>query len=240
MKLSLLLALFFCPLTAGAAWNPPAARNAALLAAAGGLTIGYETWVSRSMPDSPSGAMNKLSKGVANLGDGAVDGALIAASYAAGSLAGDEKLSGTALLAGKSFLIANAAGTVMKIAIGRSRPYTGRGDMSFRPFSFKTPTTSFPSGHTVSAFSVASVFASRYDGGAAPAVAYGLASLVAVQRVYSRRHWLSDVAAGAFIGTYVGRRVARAAAAKESPVVWLVPALGAEDGFSGLRAVYVF
>lgn len=238
MRKAFLLALLLGGLAARAAAQAYTARNALLLAAAGGLTIGYETWVTSLTPEKPSSSMNKISRGVSNLGDGAVDGALVVLSYAAGRAAGDKKLSDTAFLAGESFLVANAAGAVLKYTAGRSRPYADRGNMSFRPFTFKTATSSFPSGHTISAFSVASVFAARY-GGAVPAVSYGLASLVAAQRVYARRHWVSDVAAGAFIGACVGRRVAAAAAAKKEGLVWLMPEFG-PAGYSGLRAVYAF
>jgi len=240
MKFIVLLALFSFGSAARAAAESLALRNAAIITAVGGLTIGYEKWVSDSMPDRPSSGMRRISNGIAGLGDGAYDGAFIAASYAAGALAGDKKLSRTAVLAGESFLMANAAGTVLKSAAGRSRPYTGRSNLSFRLFSFKDHNTSFPSGHTINAFSVASVFASRYDSGAVPAVAYSLASLVAAQRVYARKHWLSDVALGAFIGTCAGKLVVKWEAGKKKDSVWLLPDLAGEGGYAGLRAVYVF
>ena len=57
----------------------------------------------------------------------------------------------------------NAVGSVVKYAAGRSRPYAGNGKRTFKPFIFKSYSTSFPSGHTVSAFAVASVYAAGYD-----------------------------------------------------------------------------
>ena len=55
---------------------------------------------------------------------------------------------------------------------------------------------------------VASVIATHYDDTRwVPMVSYGIAGLVGVERIASDNHWLSDVLAGALIGTLVGREV---------------------------------
>lgn len=69
---------------------------------------------------------------------------------------------------------------------------------------------SFFSGHTSVSFAGATmltVYAHEYDWGgdtgawAVPAVAYSLAGLTGYLRVAGRRHWLTDVLAGAVVGT---------------------------------------
>lgn len=52
---------------------------------------------------------------------------------------------------------------------------------------------------------MASVVAARSKGWPIPVLAYTAATIVAIDRVNSRVHFTSDVVAGAFIGTAIGR-----------------------------------
>lgn len=63
---------------------------------------------------------------------------------------------------------------------------------------------SFPSGHTSSTFAMAASLDGIY-GWQVGMPAYLLASLVGLQRIQSKAHYLSDVLSGALIGTLVGR-----------------------------------
>jgi membrane-associated phospholipid phosphatase len=94
----------------------------------------------------------------------------------------------------------------LKLAFGRSRPRDREEPYTFAPF---TGAESFPSGHTTQAFAIASVIASEYDATWVQVSAYGLASLVGIARMYTGAHFISDVAAGAMIGTAVGTTIAR-------------------------------
>lgn len=60
-------------------------------------------------------------------------------------------------------------------------------------------TKSFPSGHTASAFSGAFYIHSRYKNTTQGIIAYTLASFVAYSRAYAKKHYISDVVAGALI-----------------------------------------
>lgn len=100
-----------------------------------------------------------------------------------------------------------AAGIVtpsLKRIFGRSRPWAARGPFDFHSMSGNE---SFPSGHTTQAFAAASVFAAEAHPLWAKALIYGVAGGVATARLYHDAHFLSDVAAGATIGTVVGRSV---------------------------------
>ncbi len=81
----------------------------------------------------------------------------------------------------------------LKVTVGRSRPDGGR--------------HSFPSGHTALAFAGAPILTEQF-GWRVGLPAYVLASLVAVGRMEDRRHYLSDVLAGAAIGVAAGTLVA--------------------------------
>jgi membrane-associated phospholipid phosphatase len=98
---------------------------------------------------------------------------------------------------------------VLKISLGRSRPYVNNGPWAFDFPGTSNSTLSIPSGHTTAAFALSSVLASRISNPYATIGLYCLAALTASQRVYSDQHWLSDVILGASIGTAVGRIVAR-------------------------------
>lgn len=181
--------------------------------------------------------LDDVSKQAEKLGNGGYDLAIAGVGALAGYAFSDQKLTNTSILAAESFLAANAVGTAAKFVAGRSRPYTGDGKHMFHFFNFKTPRTSFPSGHTVSAFSVASVYACSYDSLAVKAAAYGLAGMVALQRVYADRHWASDVFFGAALGTATGRLVAAKAPGARNKVT-LLPVY--EPGYAGATAMLRF
>jgi hypothetical protein len=116
-----------------------------------------------------------------------------------GSLAAYGRLRGatgaTELARDLALAWALAGGTtgVLKVTVNRTRP--GGGDHSF------------PSGHTATAFCAAPVLSGRF-GWRVGVPAYLVASAVALGRMEDRRHYLSDVVAGAAIGIAAGTWVA--------------------------------
>ena len=113
-------------------------------------------------------------------------------------------------------LVANG----IKGVAGRARPYvvsdTNPRDFAFwRGYREGGDYKSFPSGHTTAAFAAAAAVTSetsrwwpRSTWYVAP-IMYGGAALVGVSRMYHRKHWASDVAMGAAIGTFSGLKVVR-------------------------------
>ena len=65
---------------------------------------------------------------------------------------------------------------------------------------------SFPSGHTITAFSFAPVV-TKYWGLGAGIAAYTLGTVTAFARVEGEHHYLSDVIAGATLGIVIGNMV---------------------------------
>jgi undecaprenyl-diphosphatase len=99
------------------------------------------------------------------------------------------------------------ANAVAKPLGGRRRP--DRADFQV-PLArqVKMPTsTSFPSGHSASAFAFASAVSGSWPAGGAPIRA--LATLVAYSRVHTGVHYPGDVIAGSFIGGAIGPSVAK-------------------------------
>lgn len=93
------------------------------------------------------------------------------------------------LLESSSYLLGSGWLNTFKLGFAKERP-----DHSAK--------NSFPSGHTFTAFVGAEIIRREY-GEEHPwlaVVAYGVATLVGVMRVYNNRHWAGDVLAGAGLG----------------------------------------
>lgn len=116
----------------------------------------------------------------------------------------------TGFIAMESYVFGAVFVRSVKALAGRARPNennTTNPHQWYGPF-IENPfvnQVSFFSGHTTTTFSIASVFAYRYkDTGWVPFVAYGLATLGGLERIYDKQHWASDVIVGAAIGTATG------------------------------------
>jgi len=143
----------------------------------------------------------------------------------------NSKSSATAMMALQSYLVSGLLVKVPKYLFGRIRPnawWEPGPDEWYGPGNGK----SFPSGHATSAFAVASVVAYQYrDKPWIPITSYGLATLAGVSRLYDNKHWVSDVFAGAVLGTVTGYFVCRQ---HERQKVRIVPVVG--DNLYGMQA----
>ena len=136
-----------------------------------------------------------------------------AALYVGGMIANDSYARRTALLAGEAVAGAEILTFALKDIDNRKRPAAfapagGFGDSWFEGSgSWIRSRGSFPSGHAIAAFSVATVFARRYGRRHrwVPYVSYGLAGLVGFSRVTQSAHFPSDVFAGAALGYSISR-----------------------------------
>ena len=133
-----------------------------------------------------------------------------ASLYAIGLLHKDSKMQRTALLAGEAMADGAIVQTLLKDATRRIRPtlYPASGWFTTNgaPTSYIRGNGSFPSGHTIEAFGVATIIARRYGNHRwVPYVAYGLASLAGFSRLTLNVHFLSDVFMGGAIGYSISR-----------------------------------
>jgi membrane-associated phospholipid phosphatase len=132
--------------------------------------------------------------------------------YAAGYWRRDAKMTNTALLSAEALASAEVLAVVFKTATNRLRPsdvppYTSFGDSWFEGGSrLSSSHQSFPSGHTIAAFSVATVVARRYGSHRwVPFVAYGAAAAVGFSRISLSAHFASDVFLGGVFGYSISR-----------------------------------
>ncbi len=121
----------------------------------------------------------------------------------------------TSYLATEAFVTSSIWVVAIKWLTGRERP-SAKNNFSKNPggewegpFAFFRRESgqsissfdAFPSGHTATVFSIATVFANQYSSNLIiPILAYGVASLVGISRIIENTHWASDVFVGALIG----------------------------------------
>lgn len=189
---------------AGPAWHPPSvppaqsrlspsARSVLVPLAVGGVL----TALAYSSEDP-----NRAARQLDNLGIGSdldpagsgwfyAAGVVSAAGY--GLAAGDAAAVDLAQDLTLAAALTTAAVYGLKVGVGRHRPDGG-------PHSF-------PSGHTALAFTSAPILTEHF-GWKVGVPAYVVASFVGASRMEDRRHYLSDVLAGAAIGLAAGELVA--------------------------------
>lgn len=126
-------------------------------------------------------------------GDGRVlySGALSA--MVVGAWRSDKRLQSFGRRSTTSLVVTSAAVWGTKLSVARRRPNGGA--------------YSFPSGHTATAFCAVPVVWHSY-GAKLGVAALGLATLTGLDRMEDRKHYLSDVIAGATLGIVIGDLVA--------------------------------
>ena len=138
--------------------------------------------------------------------------AVPASLYLAGLLRKDSKMTRTALLGGEAVADAEIVGSVLKAATWRVSPAGIPAGKNYSDSWFESGGSplrthgGFPSGHTVAAFSIATVVARRYGNHRwVPYAAYGTAALIGFSRITLSDHFTSDVFIGAVLGYSISR-----------------------------------
>ena len=132
-----------------------------------------------------------------------------------GSVSKDLKGKQVALLGTKAYLVSGLFSQITKHIFHRQRPYqaeTVPGKLNqYRiegPFTSHLSFTSMPSGHTISAFAVATIISSAYsDYKIVPVLSYSIATLAAISRVHDNKHWASDVLIGGAVGWSIAKLI---------------------------------
>ena len=123
------------------------------------------------------------------------------AVLASGLMLHDERLQKAGVISIGSILVNAAATSTLKKSFRRHRPNAATENDRFDGPFRDTEHASFPSSHTSTAFTVATSIATVYRGHRlVPPIAYGMATLVGLSRVYDNVHWATDVLKGAAVG----------------------------------------
>ncbi|POB15194.1 phosphatase PAP2 family protein [Halobacteriovorax sp. DA5] len=154
-------------------------------------------------------------------------GGAAAGSYFMGVVLEDGKLKKAGLYVVTSQIATQIVTEGFKKTFGRQRPNKDLG-----AYEFGTEGKSFFSGHSSGAWSFATVFAEIYkDNKVVPYLAYGVAALTSYGRLHDRKHWLSDVFAGAIAGHLITKLVIRMHESDDSQGGLMVfPSWNAESG----------
>jgi membrane-associated phospholipid phosphatase len=138
-----------------------------------------------------------------------------------------------------SFVVSGIFTQVIKFSTHRHRPDAGNSRGTWDGPGFSNSNLSFPSGHSSTAFSIATVIASEYnDIEFVPPLAYGIATLTALSRVNDNGHWASDVFLGSAIGYFTAKAVVNLHKYKENRNLSILPMTNGE--YAGLVLTYKF
>ncbi len=158
-------------------------------------------------------AFNGFNRSMPSTGTSAAIVAAPFALYGAGLLRKDSKMTSTALLAGEALADSEILTEILKPAVSRRRPSSLAPGGNFADTfaeggnRFSSSRNSFPSGHAITAFAVATVVSRRYGKQHrwVPIVAYGASAAIGLSRLTRSAHYTSDVFVGAFLGYSISR-----------------------------------
>lgn len=150
-----------------------------------------------------------------------------AAIFGATLLGDNYKLQDAAFTSFQSVINTAVTVNIFKFVAARARPVENEGTQDFD--FFEMGHTSFPSGHTSTAFALVVPWVVYY-----PNVAtYALMAIpvsTGISRIVEGRHWLTDVTAGAIIGSYWGYTLAKRHKNQTAPKIAMAPYMLAEGG----------
>lgn len=172
-----------------------------------GLAFSADRGLNDFMQRNQTPILEDLSSNYIRLGgEGYSLAGALAVTFIGSKIGKNDRLAYVTYRAGEAWIITAGATGLLKLLFHRHRPEENPDD----PFQFDGPSlsrnhVSFVSGHTSSAFAIATVFSQYYK--EKPWVAltsYSLATLVGLSRMYDNKHWFSDVIGGALLGTWIG------------------------------------
>lgn len=132
--------------------------------------------------------------------------------YLFGRAKGNQRARETGILGAEALIDSGIVVTAVKEITQRVRPSGGVSRSDFFDGG-----SSFPSGHSIAAWSLATVIANEYhDRPLIKFAAYGIAGAVSISRFTGQRHYLSDVLVGSAMGYGIGRYVYKAHHVKSS------------------------
>ncbi|HEX7071890.1 MAG TPA: phosphatase PAP2 family protein, partial [Rhodothermales bacterium] len=170
----------------------------ALIGAGAGIYALAQTdpGLNRALRDAAPSTDGPLFRAVEEFGNARVVRPAMAMVFLGSLASGNERFQDASFTTLESVVLANLLTNVLKAAFGRSRPYQDEGPSRFNPFSGNT---SFPSGHSATAFALVTPWMYYYPSPWTSGLLV-LGAGTALSRVASNVHWVSDVVAGSTIG----------------------------------------
>ncbi len=190
--------------------------------------------------DHKTTTTNNIGDEITDFGHGKFTPVILGGMYLYGHVADDGKMRKTVLLSIESFVLTGVFVQTIKYTTHRHRPNTDAPPHTFDGPSLQgtNSNSSLPSGHASSAFAVATVIASEYDNIIVPTLAYGIATITALNRVTHNAHWSSDAFIGAAIGYFTGKAIVASHRNGKQGDLSLTPIVS--DGLTGMTLSYRF
>jgi membrane-associated phospholipid phosphatase len=144
---------------------------------------------------------------VSNIGAAYTLVPIVAGFYGYGVVGKNAQAREVGVLGGETLVDSLIVVEALKTIAGRDRP--DNPDVGARGHFFKGG-ASFPSGHAIETWSLASLISHEYKhkgGKFVPYLAYGLAAGVTMARFAAQQHYASDLVAGGAMGWFIGRYV---------------------------------
>lgn len=181
-------------------------RDAVLVVGAIGVAALADRGLNGWIQDHRSSGGDAVARVFRNGGEPEVVFGISGGILAAGVVSGRPALrrAGGRVLA--SVVVAGLTTAAIKKLTGRLRPAETNEPFLFKPFADHD---AFPSGHATVAFALATSLSEEIDNRWASAALYTFATGTAWSRINDRRHWLSDVLAGAAVGLTAAKIIAR-------------------------------
>ncbi len=175
----------------------------AIFGAATGALIATDKWTVKELPNT-SGQV-KLGTFASRLGASYSLIPITAGFYFVGSAAHNDRFRETGLLSFETLIDTTIVETVVKAATHRDRPLEGDGTGAFWSGKGNIWNASFPSGHVINTWALASIWAHQYRHTiAVPIIAYGIGAGVIAARLAARKHFPGDVLPAAAMGWFIG------------------------------------
>ncbi|MBT3584865.1 MAG: phosphatase PAP2 family protein [Halobacteriovoraceae bacterium] len=142
-------------------------------------------------------------------------------AYIVGLVIKNKKIQKTALFYGKAAIITGIVAQGLKRVFHRERPGDDNSSNNFSGPGLHGDDLSFPSGHTITSFTLATFIAETWGHKSKiiPVLAYGAATIGGLSRVHDEAHWLTDIIFGAIIGHLVTKAILKADSSKSGFVI---------------------
>jgi PAP2 superfamily len=173
------------------------------LGAATGVTLATDTDAMRDLSRNPGFNKDSVNASNALLGG---EIAIPVTLYGVGLIKGDAHARETGILSGEALADSVVLDQVTKIIFRRERPLYNNASGDF--FSSNSGSNkSFPSSHSMLAWTIAGVTAGEYPSKWVQLGAYSLATSVSLMRVLGQEHFPTDVLVGGAAGWLIGHYV---------------------------------
>jgi membrane-associated phospholipid phosphatase len=168
-----------------------------------GALIATDKWTVKQFPNTSTQV--RLGADTSNLGAAFTLIPISAGFYFFGTAKHSEHFRETGLIAFETLIDTTIVELLVKSATDRARPLEGNGKGGFWDGANGPLNASFPSGHAINTFGLASVFAHEYPHKWwIKALICGYAGTVVGARLAARKHFPGDVVAGGAMGWFIG------------------------------------